>query len=254
MTQQNTIITHQTPEFLARAKQLSAQFNIPWNKSTQPPQHILTVTKDGLKYHPESDPGNILFLDFIHGNLGFRIKTKDYGRQRPIAKAIGLNKYPSPYVLDATGGMGRDALLLALSGAKISIVERSIILYALLSDALDRAKADPDIASKIACIQLYHADSTDFLKQLKASEQPDVVYIDPMYPSRSKSALVKKEMRLIRNIVGDDDDASMILDQALITAKHRVVVKRPMSATPIKDNVSHVIKSKKTRFDIYLIK
>lgn len=62
---------------------------------------------------------------------------------------------------------------------------------------------------------------------------PQVIHLDPMFPSRDKSALVKKEMRLFKPLVGADDDAPDLLAAALALATHRVVVKRPRKAPSI---------------------
>jgi 16S rRNA (guanine1516-N2)-methyltransferase len=75
-----------------------------------------------------------------------------------------------------------------------------------------------------------------------------------MYPHRTKSSLVKKEMRILRALAGDDQDAPSLLETALACARNRVVVKRPRLATAIKGMPpTTVITSKKNRYDIYLI-
>ncbi len=83
-------------------------------------------------------------------------------------------------------------------------------------------------------------------------EPPQVIYLDPMFPHRDKSALVKKEMRVFRPLVGDDLDAPALLEAALALATHRVVVKRPRKA-PIIDGPkpSHGLEGKSSRYDIY---
>jgi 16S rRNA (guanine1516-N2)-methyltransferase len=104
-------------------------------------------------------------------------------------------------------------------------------------------------------MQLVHADSKIYFQQPAEADRPDVVYLDPMYPHRSKSALVKKEMRYARAIVGDDEEAPALLATALKTAKERVVVKRPRSAKPLAGPKPTVaIESKNTRYDIYVTK
>ncbi len=89
---------------------------------------------------------------------------------------------------------------------------------------------------------------------MAASTVPeDVVYLDPMYPHRTKSALVKKEMRRLRNVVGGDDDAHKLLEAALQYAGQRVVVKRPHPSPPLGDmKPDFAITGKKTRFDVYM--
>lgn len=54
-----------------------------------------------------------------------------------------------------------------------------------------------------------------------------MVYLDPMYPHKQKSALVKKEMRIFQHLVGADLDADELLTPVLQLARKRVVVKRP---------------------------
>ena len=85
--------------------------------------------------------------------------------------------------------------------------------------------------------------------------RPDVVYVDPMFPLRKKSAKVKKQMQAFHAIVGTDPDADQLLANALIAAKYRVVVKRPTGAgflAETKPNYS--LEGKSTRYDIYALK
>jgi 16S rRNA (guanine1516-N2)-methyltransferase len=85
-----------------------------------------------------------------------------------------------------------------------------------------------------------------------SGEAPQVIYLDPMFPHRDKSALVKKEMRLFRPLVGDDDDAPALLQAALALATHRVVVKRSRKAPVIAgEQPGYVLEGKSSRFDIY---
>jgi 16S rRNA (guanine1516-N2)-methyltransferase len=81
---------------------------------------------------------------------------------------------------------------------------------------------------------------------------PQVIHLDPMFPHRDKSALVKKEMRLFRPLVGDDDDAPALLAAALALASHRVVVKRARKAPPIAGVApGYSLEGKSSRYDIY---
>jgi len=83
-------------------------------------------------------------------------------------------------------------------------------------------------------------------------EAPQGIYLDPMFPHRDKSALVKKEMRVFRPLVGDDLDAPALLEAALALATHRVVVKRPRKAPIIEGGKpSHSLEGKSSRYDIY---
>src|SRR5699024_7446903 len=142
---------------------------------------------------------------------------------------------------------------LASLGCQMSLVEQSPIIAALLKDGLERARQVPEIALVVARITLVQANSIAWMAKLSVQEIPEVVYLDPMYPERSKSALVKKEMRLLRTLVGNDEHAPLLLKAALECAQYRVVVKRPRLASPIEGpKPNFAIKSKNTRFDIYL--
>jgi 16S rRNA (guanine1516-N2)-methyltransferase len=193
-------------------------------------------------------PGPV-FVDFTAGKAAYR-RLHGGGRKQPLARAVGLKKNRCPHVLDATAGLGRDAFVLAALGCTVTLVERSPILHALLEDGLRRGQTDKDIQAIIAAMTLVHADA----RLLPCPEPlPDVIYLDPMYPHRDKSSLVKKEMRLTRALVGDDADADALLDWALACCPGRVVVKRPKGAPFLGNKKPPIsITSKNSRFDIYL--
>jgi 16S rRNA (guanine1516-N2)-methyltransferase len=90
------------------------------------------------------------------------------------------------------------------------------------------------------------------MKELPDDERADVVYLDPMFPHRTKSALIKKEMRLFQSLVGVDEDIDELLKAALTTARKRVVIKRPGKGAGIEGMKPHLLMSgKSTRYDIY---
>lgn len=190
-------------------------------------------------------------VDFVAGAVAHRRKFGG-GRGQAIAKAVGLKSGANPSVVDGTAGLGRDAFVLASLGCEVTMIERHPVVAALLEDGLRRAYEDVEIGEWMQQrMQLVHGSSLQALAQLK--NQFDVVYLDPMYPHREKSALVKKEMRVFQSLVGADLDADGLLAPALQLAAKRVVVKRPDYAEDL-DGVkpSTVIKQKKNRFDIYV--
>ncbi|WP_455217186.1 class I SAM-dependent methyltransferase [Kaarinaea lacus] len=202
--------------------------------------------------------GGPIFVDFVAGKTDHR-RRYGGGRGQPLARAIGLKGGANPTVVDATAGLGRDAFVLACLGAKVTLVERSPILGKLLEDGMLRAQTNSELSDIVnEHMELVIADAIEWLKNLDPEHYPDVIYLDPMYPHRNKSSLVKKEMRYLREIAGDDEDASQLLDTALSCARKRVVVKRPRTA-PIITGVTHgkqkpgaSVESKNTRYDIYL--
>ncbi len=158
------------------------------------------------------------------------------GRKEPIVKAIGLKGNEGWHVVDATPGLGRDAFVLVSVGCKVTMIERSPIVAALLEDGIRRlALSFPELAAKMS---LQHGNSAEVM-QYFTGENVNAIYLDPMFPHKKKSALVKKEMRLFQ--------------QLLKLATHRVVVKRPNSADVLAgEKPSMAIESKKHRFDVYL--
>ena len=194
---------------------------------------------------------SVLIVDFVGGKVGFRHRTGE-GKNQPLAKAIGVKSGFTPVVLDLTAGLGRDAFFLASIGCPVTLIERSPYIFTALDDGLNRAKAHADTETVIALMQWRNVQALSYLNSLE-SDKPDAIYLDPKYPHREKSALVKKEMRIIRAFVGDDEDTAEIVSVARHKAKKRVVVKRPKTAPPvIEERVNFTVESKNTRYDVYL--
>jgi 16S rRNA (guanine1516-N2)-methyltransferase len=192
-----------------------------------------------------------LLIDFVVGAVGYRLRSGE-GRGQALLKAVGFGKGVVPNVVDATAGLGRDAFLLASFGAQVSLIERSGEMHARLSDAMARAKAEGGrYAEIIARMTLLHGDSIALLPGLA----PDVVLVDPMHPPRHNSALVKKEMRILREMVGTDPDQAELMQVALACAKKRVVLKWPLRAKSMQGirQPSHQILGKNTRYDVFMM-
>ncbi|WGL98395.1 16S rRNA (guanine(1516)-N(2))-methyltransferase RsmJ [Arsenophonus sp. aPb] len=211
---------------------------------------VLTPAHLQLKKLDEPKLGGI-YVDFVSGAMRHRRKFGG-GRNEAIAKAVGIKKSYLPTIVDATAGLGRDAFVLAALGCQVRLYERHAVVAALLDDGLERGYADAEIGSWLRQrMTLLHASSINALATL--SPAPDVVYLDPMYPHRQKSALVKKEMRVFQSLVGNDEDADNLLIPAMTIAKRRVVVKRPNYSSPLAEiSPQTTIKTKNHRFDIYL--
>ncbi|WP_211364061.1 class I SAM-dependent methyltransferase [Propionivibrio limicola] len=192
-------------------------------------------------------------VDFVEGVLAHR-RQFGGGQGQMIAKAVGIQPGIRPRVLDATAGLGRDAFVLASLGCDVFLIERHAIVAALLEDALIRANQDEEVREISGRMQLLGGDAVE-LMQAWSGLPPEVVYLDPMFPHRDKSALVKKEMRLFRLLVGDDNDASALLEVAEGLASHRVVVKRPRKAPVLAGRKpTFCLEGKANRFDIYVKK
>lgn len=217
-------------------------------------RYELIQTPKGLGLSLESDTSQKpLIVDFSSPKLNFR-QQKATTKNEAIAKAVGLKKGTSCTIIDTTAGFGQDAFILASLGAELILLERSAIVAALLRDGLERLS---NLELRLR-MQLIEIDACDYLGTLAPSEYPDVIYCDPMFPQRQKSALVKKEMQCLQAILDKEPiqsalDTEKLLALAIEKAKKRVVVKRPRLAPCLigpKPNFNYL--SKNNRFDIYL--
>ncbi|RLM23237.1 16S rRNA (guanine(1516)-N(2))-methyltransferase [Brenneria alni] len=212
----------------------------------------LALTPDRLELRKQDEPRlGAIYVDFVSGTLAHRRRFGG-GRGEAVAKAVGIKKDYRPDVVDATAGLGRDAFVLAALGCRVRMVERNPVVAALLDDGLQRGYRDAEIGLWLReRLTLLHASSLDALRGI--TPPPDVVYLDPMFPHRQKSALVKKEMRVFQSLVGEDNDADALLAPARWLAKKRVVVKRPDYAPPLAGiPAQSSLETKSHRFDFYL--
>jgi 16S rRNA (guanine1516-N2)-methyltransferase len=190
-------------------------------------------------------------FDFVDGAVGYRFRA-GASRRHALARAAGFGKGVIPTIVDATAGLGRDAFLLATSGAQVTLLERSPEVHDLLRDALARAAAESfELAAVVARMTLMRGDARDLLPGLRA----DTVIVDPMHPPRTNSAIVKQEMRLLRELVGTDPDALELMQVALAADCKRVVLKWPLRAQPLVGlrKPSHSITGKTVRYDVFMI-
>ena len=192
----------------------------------------------------------MLKCSFIEGPILHRLKYGK-GRGQNLAKAVGFKFNKNRTIIDATAGLGYDAFILASLGANVTLIERSEKIYDLLKAAISEAKLYGGEISKIVNrMNLLFGDSKDILPNIA----PEVILIDTMYKERKKSALVKNDMRLVREIVGSDSDHVDLINVALKNASKRVVIKQPRYAGTL-DNIkgcSHQILGKTIRYDVYV--
>ena len=192
----------------------------------------------------------VLKCDFVQGAVNHRLRFGG-GRGQHLPKAVGMKGGQSPTIIDATAGLGRDAFLLASLGSKVTLIERSQAIHGLLAAGMEAARqAGGQHKDIIDRMTLIHGDSIVLLPQMQA----DVVLVDPMHPPRQKSALVKAEMRAIRDIVGVDEDQRLLIETALAMATKRVVLKWPAKAAPLVGlrQSSHQIIGKSIRYDVFM--
>ena len=192
----------------------------------------------------------MLKCSFIEGAILHRLKYGK-GRGHNLAKAVGMKSNKNRTIVDATAGLGYDSFILASLGANITLIERSEKIYKLLQEGINEAKEyGGHISSIVNRMYLIFGDSKNIIPKLS----PEVILVDTMYNERKKSALVKNNMRLVREIVGSDLDQIELIKIALECAKNRVVVKQPRYAEPNDEigKYSHQILGKSVRYDVYM--
>lgn len=209
----------------------------------------------GLQLTGPKAPGAVR-CDFVGGALQHRRKYGG-GKKQDLPRSVGLDKRPGLQLLDLTAGLGRDSFVLASLGANVTMVERNPVVHALLADGLARARQyameqDQELLAIIERMSLRAGSATEVLTSFDEAEQPDVIFLDPMFPERQKSAKVKKEMQAFHVLVGGDEDADQLLAPAREAARYRVVVKRPSHAPVLaEEQPNYALTGKSTRFDIY---
>jgi len=242
-------------ELLTTAQHLATKLDLPLlSNQLLTVDFILQVTNSGLQLVDVQDKkSQILKISFTDGKNFHRLNYGG-GKNQMLAKACGLTK-TLPMILDVTAGLGADAFVLASLGCKVTMCERNKLLTVLLEDALNLAKTNAEVAVIINKINLINIDAVDLLNNLAAflPEKPQVIYLDPMFPMRSKTALVKKNMQILHKLnLDSEQNNELLFNLALENAHNRVVVKRPKSAKTITSfKPSYSLQGKSNRFDIY---
>lgn len=189
-------------------------------------------------------------IDFLSEKMRYRCQHASL-RSELVARAMGARPEDRPSIVDATAGLGQDSFILAYLGFEITLIEKSPIIHEILDKALQNAsKKLPNIINRM---HLVHNDAILWLKSLDHTNYPQIIYLDPMFPERKKSASVNKSMSSMHKIIENDDNCQELLGIALKTATQRVVIKRPRSAPKIIEHeVNFSLNGRTCRFDIYL--
>ncbi|MGI9015173.1 MAG: class I SAM-dependent methyltransferase [Phycisphaerales bacterium] len=242
-----------TESEMSRGRSLAEDLQLPIMQEWQS-ERVLA-----LRYHEENRLAVHRFLD--RNRAGYSVEPhilkRAHGRysadqSHPLGRAIGKD---AVHVLDATAGFGQDAIHLAASGLRVTALERCPIVHALLNNCIERIHADGRLRAAIEPhdrLQLIRADAASFL-QSPREMLFDVIYLDPMFPSkRRKSALPPLAAQILRTLAGDDEDALQLAELAITKAKQRIVIKRPDHAPPLVPAPAFSFASKLVRYDVYL--
>ncbi|MBO4324608.1 MAG: class I SAM-dependent methyltransferase [Lachnospiraceae bacterium] len=153
--------------------------------------------------------------------------------------------------VDATAGLGEDAFLLAAAGFEVRLYEFDPVIAALLSDALRRASLQEELQDIVSRMTLYHEDSINAMKKL--NEKPDVVLLDPMFPERHKSALIKKKFQLLQQLERPCGEEEELFGAAVQAGPRRILVKRPVKGPLLAGRKpDYCLSGKAVRYDCYI--
>lgn len=228
------LINQAEPQFDFLLQFVKQKLSLFWRKDPQTTQ----FPKDYLR----------LCVDFLSGALRHR-SLYGGGKKQLIAKACGFKPGLTPKILDITAGLGRDAFVLAQLGAEVLMLEQHPIIAALLQDGLERIRLDAKFSN--LKLNFLPTDARQFLKQ--AEKKFEVIYFDPMFPARDKTALVKKDMQILQALLADANNYLDLFQLAREKCLLRLVVKRPLHADfLVTEKPAFQISGKTCRFDIYL--
>ena len=243
---------------LDRAQGLSDRLDAPLAVCEAGCSEVAFIPEPGLLYLKVSRDGLSLMRDGMELRPDFaemlpRIKQGALQREM-LVKAARVKGVEAPRAVDATAGLGEDSLLLAAAGFTVTLCEADPVIAALLEDALARASAHEVLGPIVERMHLVAGDSRITLARAGASTgaQPDVVYLDPMFPGRTKAAAVKKKFQLIHGLERPTEplDEESLLQAALAARPRKVVIKRPVKGPYLADvKPSHAIAGKAVRYD-----
>ena len=160
-----------------------------------------------------------------------------------LARAVGVKGGVRPKILDLTGGLLGDTLLFLSFGCEVVTLERHPIISFLINSALSNAHH-----SALSRLNFMPLDAATYLSQ---NPPLDVIFFDPMFEDANTKSLPKKEMRIFRNFVGQDQDALTVFKLVKQAAPKRFVVKRPRLSVELGATPDIKFEGKATRYDVY---
>lgn len=183
-------------------------------------------------------------IDFDTDKINYQ--KKQIGRNHILARALGSEK-GIENIHDLSCGLAKDAVILSTLGFQVSACERNQILWLILTEAQKKSQR-----TEIQKINFLNLNSMDYIANLpRACLETDAFYFDPMFPEKKKKALPRKEMQIFKALVGEDEDAYLLLSKAAELKVRRFVVKRPLRAKPLFAEPHHTLEGNLIRYDVY---
>ncbi|KAA0928803.1 16S rRNA methyltransferase [Psychrobacter sp. ANT_H56B] len=178
-------------------------------------------------------------------------------------------------VIDATAGFGHDSLILASTGAQVTMLEQQPLMALLLLVEQLRMSTLPNWQKLMSRLQVINTDALTYFARFNNylgadNEQAiDVIYLDPMFPEDSyqdsktgKGAKVGKHMQALHQLAHpptlDEEQQLLQSAQAVVSQngqkQGRVIVKRPQFAPLLADQQpSESWNNEAVRFDGYFV-
>lgn len=227
-----------------RARAVAAQLSSPVCERGVSPGPLLVVGETDAWLEMGGSQVRIAFdsASMLHRRRG--------GQNELLGRAVGVKAGLQPSVWDATGGLGRDAFVLADLGCRVTVCERVSALAWLLEDAINAAEVSgyDQVREAAGRMIVRHEDS----RHLDVPPGT-VLYLDPMFPERKKSAAVKKEAAMLQCLVHSEDDGEALWEWAWRQPVERIVVKRALRAPVLgSQRPSHTLGGKSVRFDVFV--
>lgn len=171
--------------------------------------------------------------------------------QHEMLVRVAKTKEPNPTAIDATAGMGEDSLLLAACGYEVTMYEQNPVIAALLKDSIRRAKKHPILGEIVNRMHLVEGNSIEGMA--KQMEQPDLIYLDPMFPARQKSGLINKKLQLIQRLEHPCLEEELLLKTAMDLHPKKIIIKRPLKGKNLAGKTpGYTIKGKAIRYDCFV--
>lgn len=162
---------------------------------------------------------------------------------------VTRTKTPSPKAIDATAGMGEDSILLAAAGYDVTLFEQNPVIAALLKDAIRRGKKNPALRPVLERMHLIEGNSIEHMNRMQDS--PELIFLDPMFPSRQKSGLINKKLQLIQKLEHPCVEEEALLSAAMHLHPSKIVIKRPLKGANLAGvTPGYSVKGKAIRYDI----
>lgn len=210
---------------------------------------VLSIDSDGISLEIDNQKIRGDFTKEIN-----RINNPSRLNAELLIKASKLKSKPGDILtaLDATAGLGEDSLLLAAYGYKVTMFERDPVIGLLLFDALRRAGGIPALKEISSRMELRFENSIEFMNHMEKTSKtsPDIILLDPMFPERKKSGLIKKKFQVLHSLEKPCDDEKELLEAARHCHPKRIIIKRPAKGPYLAgEKPSYFIKGDAIRYD-----